>query len=111
MSVDWRKGTQFSLTVKEKTNVAILLFYSDVDIRVTDFATKVGFCIVKGEEGLHKEVTFWQGGIGFGGLKPYKGGKLIVMQKFFWNESDRLGSHNNIPQPYIKVIYLIFKVR
>jgi hypothetical protein len=73
LSVDWRKGTQFSLTVKEKTNVAILLFYSDVDIRVTDFATKVGFCIVKGEEGLHKEVTFWQGGIGFGGLKPYKG--------------------------------------
>jgi len=73
LSIDWRKSEQYTFTVKEKTKVAILLFYVDADIKKIDFATKVGFCVVKGGEGIHKEPTFWPGGIGFGGLKPFKG--------------------------------------
>jgi ankyrin repeat protein len=76
LSLDWHKATQFAFSVKQKTKVAVLIAYPEVD-KKPDFAVKTGFCVVKGDEGIHKEPTFWQGGIGFGGLKPFKGGMFL----------------------------------
>jgi len=78
---DYEKSTQFTITVKDKTKAAILIYSLDSS-KTIDFHQKAGVAIIRGEQNKHKEPSFQTvAARGIGGAKALR---VELEPDYYW---------------------------
>jgi len=70
LTFEWHKSTQFGIIVTEAAKVKIINHFIGTG-SVMDASSKVGFCLVKGNDGKHCEISYQTSCIGFGTQEPF----------------------------------------
>lgn len=79
ISVDYLKSTQFTITVKKRTEVVILISSPDLSGK---FSSNSLFALVKSDQGIHNEPDYSRDTIGFGNINPLR---ITLHPGYFYN--------------------------